>query len=103
VLSDLAQGMGLLEECTGGHNARGTGAPIVILVTLREQEVDVQPAMQRGVAEWFSVQCQQQEIISAVRRLGARPASGRAFERFWRFTGLAGRRRWQRTERPHRS
>jgi AraC-like DNA-binding protein len=70
VLSDLDQGVRLLEDCGDSvHPASRTSVPKVLVLTADQQDGSVQVAIQRGAVGCLSMQCRREDLIGAVRKL----------------------------------
>lgn len=72
VLSDPYQGACLLEDATESNEAGRAGGPRVIVVATGDKEPALHAAMERGIAGCISVSCDQQDVIDAVRNVGAK-------------------------------
>jgi len=68
VLSDPDEGVRLLQDCHTSNMPNRAGAPKVLVVAPDGHDTSAQLAMQRGAA-CLPVQCRQEDLIGAVRRL----------------------------------
>src|SRR5262249_42016782 len=69
VLSDLDQGVRLLQDHGNGRPPSAPAAPKVLVLASDQHDVSVQLAIQSGAVGCLSVQCRGEDLIGAVREL----------------------------------